>query len=272
MRNLLKFLGLYIYSIIFLILFFFSVTILINDNFILKTYYFNSSNYISGSFYSLNQSVKDYFFLNVKNKNLEKENQKLQEEIINIYISKINKDSLIVNKPNIIGAEVINNSTNKSKNYLTLNKGTNHGISEGMGVLSANGVVGRVKYVSDNFSTVISLLNTSYYLSTNIKESNTISTINWDGNDSRFVKLLYVPKHIEAEKGNLIITSSFDSIFPKGIEIGRIDSINKNVNSNFSDITVRVFQNFYELSQVFVVLDNFTSEKLKLEKMTTDEE
>ena len=86
------------------------------------------------------------------------------------------------------------------------------------------------------------------------------------------MKLLYVPKHIEAEKGNIIITSSFDSIFPKGIEIGRIESINKNVNSNFSDITVRVFQNFYELSQVFVVLDNFSSEKLELEKITTNEE
>ena len=272
MRNLLKFLGLYIYSITFLILFFFSTIILINDNLILKTFFFNSSNYISGSFYSLNQSVKDYFFLNIKNKNLEKENKKLQEEIINIYISKTNKDSLIITNSNIISSEVINNSTNKSKNYITLNKGKNHGIREGMGVLSANGVVGRVKYVSDNFSTVISLLNTSYYLSTYIKETNTISTINWDGNDSRFVKLLYVPKHIEVEKGNLILTSSFDSIFPKGIEIGRIDSINKNVNSNFSDITIRVNQNFYELSQVFVVLDNFSNEKLELEKITTDEE
>ena len=85
------------------------------------------------------------------------------------------------------------------------------------------------------------------------------------------MKLLYVPKHIDVEKGNLIITSSFDSIFPKGIEIGRIESINKNVNSNFSDIKVRLFQNFYELSQVFVVLDNFSSEKLELEKITTDE-
>ena len=113
MRNLLKFLGLYIYSITFLILFFFSVIILINDNFILKTYYFNSSNYISGSFYSLNQSVKDYFFLDIKNKNLEKENKKLQEEIINIYLSKINNDSLVVTKSNIISAEVINNSINK---------------------------------------------------------------------------------------------------------------------------------------------------------------
>ena len=153
---------------------------------------------------------------------------------------------------------------------MTIDKGYDDGIREGMGVISNSGVVGKIKYVSKNFSTVISLLNTSYYVSSLISNSNTLSSVNWIGKNPEELNLLYVPKHIEVNKGDSVITSSFDSIFPKGILLGQILSINKDVNSNFYDISMSSSQNFFNLSSVYVIDNKLMEEKKNLE-ISTDE-
>ena len=246
MRNLIKFIGLYNYSITFYSLFLIGLYFLINENIILKSKYFNSSNYISGSIYNFQSSITEYFNLREKNELLQLENKLLIDRVTNFE-----KNTLVENDQyDFIDASVINNSIRKKKNYLTIDKGYDDGVREGMGVISNSGVVGKIKYVSKNFSTVISLLNTSYYVSSLISNSNTLSSVNWLGENPEELNLLYVPKHIEVYKGDSVITSSFDSIFPKGILLGQIISINKDVNSNFYDISMRSSQNFFNLSSV----------------------
>ena len=235
MRSLLKFISRYNYSITFFFLLLFSFFLVLNESFILRSFYFNSSNYISGSFYKVQNGILGYFSLESKNTILINENLKLINRI-----KKLDSDykSVAIDTSTIgfLSAQVINNSLNKSKNYITIDKGFKDGVRENLGVISSNGVIGKVKYVSDNFSTIISLLNTSFYLSTLVDETKTLSSINWDGKNPREVKLLYVPKHVPLEIGYSVITSSFDSIFPKGIEVGKISSINESstLDSNSS--------------------------------------
>lgn len=268
MRNLIKFISLYNYSITFLLLVLFSSYFLINENFVLKTKYLNSSNYIIGSVFSFQSSLKNYFTLKEKNLLLQNENKLLKEKIIN---TSTNSSYDSINSLGLIDAAVINNSLRKTKNYITINKGSEDGIKEGMGVISNSGIVGKVKYVSNNFSTVISLLNTSFFISSLIQESGTLSSVNWDGSDPTKLKLLYVPKHLSVFEGSEIITSSFDAIYPKGILIGKVISINSDVNSNFYDIYISSSQNFYSISKVYVINNPMNEEKKKLEKITNEE-
>ena len=270
MRNLIKFISLYNYSITFYLLVFFSSYFLINDNFVLKTKYFNSSNYIIGSVFTFQNSIKNYFTLKEKNLLLEAENKQLKQELINTS-NDFSNDSIDNYQFSLIEAEVINNSLRKTKNYITINKGIKHGVKEGMGVISNSGIIGKVKYVSDNFSTVISLLNTSFFVSSLIKESETLSSVNWDGKDPSKLKLLYVPKHIDIVEGSNVVSSSFDSIYPKGILIGKIISVNREVNSNFYDIDISSSQNFYSISKVYVINNFMYEEKKSLEKITDEE-
>jgi rod shape-determining protein MreC len=88
MRNLIKFISLYNYSITFFILLFVSGYFLVNENFILKTKYFNSSNYLSGTVFYYQSSFFNYFKLEERNINLERENKRLSEKIIRSYSSK----------------------------------------------------------------------------------------------------------------------------------------------------------------------------------------
>ena len=91
--------------------------------------------------------------------------------------------------------------------------------------------------------------------------------INWDGKNPRKVKLLYVPKHVPLEIGYSVITSSFDSIFPKGIEIGKISNINKEINSNFYDLDILLSEDFYSIYNVYLVKSFPFEEKIGLENI-----
>src|SRR5690606_12875335 len=79
-------------------------------------------------------------------------------------------DSVRINQMKFYPAKVINNSTSRFANYLTLNKGILDGVKPGMGVISNMGIVGRVKNCSDHFSTVISLLHEKFNVSAKIKK------------------------------------------------------------------------------------------------------
>ena len=81
MRNLIKFISLYNYSITFLVLLFISSYFLINENLILKTKYFNSSNYISGTVLNYQTSITNYFNLEAQNRKLKRENNHLNEKL-----------------------------------------------------------------------------------------------------------------------------------------------------------------------------------------------
>ena len=82
MRNLIKFIGLYNYSITFYSLLI-GLYFLINENIILKSKYFNSSNYISGSIYNFQSSITEYFNLREKNELLQFENKLLIDRVTN---------------------------------------------------------------------------------------------------------------------------------------------------------------------------------------------
>ena len=94
--------------------------------------------------------------------------------------------------------------------------------------------------------------------------------MNWNGDNPKTLKLLYVPKHIDIREGDEIISSSFDSIFPQGISIGKIKEIRKDVNSNFYDIDILSTQDFYNLSTVYIVKYLLVDEKVELEKITDE--
>ncbi len=67
------------------------------------------------------------------------------------------------------------------------------------------------------------------------------------------LKLKYVTKNDDVEAGDRLITSGKDAIFPKGLAVGIVISVNKNQAGLFSDIDVMPFNNFKKLDEVLVV-------------------
>lgn len=259
----------------FLLLLFIEIVciwLLVRNNPYHSASYFHTSNTIIGTIYKTRSNISQYFGLPEINEQLANDNAKLRELLSQSQVPIIvdtKQDSLELSNIDYnyeyLSAKIINNSTNLMHNFITLNKGRANGVEPGMGVISALGIVGKVMSVSENFSTVSSLLNTDVFGSAYLKRNNTFCSINWDGRDILKTKLLFVPRHIGLEKGDSVVTSGYNSIFPKNILIGFIDEFSLTTNSSFYEIEVNLSNDFSNLTYVYVIKNPFKEERIDLE-------
>ncbi|PRY89585.1 rod shape-determining protein MreC [Mongoliibacter ruber] len=222
--------------------------------------FFNSANQLSGSVLTAQNNVAEYFSLATVNKNLVEKNaellaelEKYQKPADSVFIE---LDSVLLHSFQFKGAKVINNSINLSQNFITLNKGANHGIKEGMGVFNEEGVIGRVKGVTRNFASVISILHTDLLISSKIASTEVFGSTKWDGKDSKYAKLLYVPRHVSIQKGDQVVTSGYNAVFPEGIPIGHVSEVKQGSDTNYLDITIELTADLSRVSYVYLVENN----------------
>ncbi|NJO02142.1 MAG: rod shape-determining protein MreC [Bacteroidia bacterium] len=254
-----------------------SIWMIVRNNYYQNATFFNSANYYTGVLLSWRQGVEDYFSLSYTNEELARENARLRallsrERQRNRTLGpENNPDSLVLNKYNYIAAEVVNNSTYQPRNYITLNKGRLDGIEPDMGVISSQGIVGKVSACSDHFSTVISLLHANMSASAQIKKNNELGSVRWDGRSPRFAKMLEISSHLNIKPGDTIVTSGYNATFPPKTPVGVVERVRKKAEETFYDIDVRLSTNFNRLSYVYVVKNILKVEQDSLEAETFEE-
>ncbi len=234
--------------------------------------FFHTSNSVAAKVLNIRHGIVQYFNLPAVNTELAEDNARLKETIGKQQLALVvatPMDSIRLTKPilnyGFMSAKVINNTTNQVHNYFTINKGRTSGIEPGMGVLTVNGIAGKVKAVSSNFATVSSLLHTGVFVSASINRNNTFCSLNWDGRDIRTSKLLYVPRHISVQVGDTIITSGYNAVYPEKLMIGVVEKFELEDSSPFYDIDVLLANDFSQLSYVYIVKNPTRTEQLKLE-------
>lgn len=277
MRNLIRFLSKNSLVFIFLFLQFIAFLLLVQNNNYQNSKFFNSSNFLIGNLYSTINNVNDYFNLKSVNAELAEQNARLQNQSITSFTKVFGttveiKDTSYHQKYLYTSAKVINSSTNKRNNYITLDKGKINGIEAGMGVISGLGVIGTVKNVSENFCSVMSVLHEKNAVSAKIKNSEYFGSLNWELGNYREASLNDIPNHAKLNVGDTIITSGYSAIYPEGVLVGTIKNFNLDEGSNFYEITVELSVDYKKLSHVFIVKNTMKEEQLKLEELTEAEE
>ncbi len=209
--------------------------------------------YISGSTSSISSYISSYFNLRQENNKLIEENLELKKNESQ-FIDKSDNRDISKNKiDKTIIAKVILNSINKSKNIIVINKGEINGITKEMGVISSKGVVGIIKNITDNYSSIVSLLNTDLKINAILKNSSTIGSISWNGLDPRIVQLNDIPLSSSIKVGDTIVTGGMSFYFPKGIPIGRIEDYNNTSLEGYYSIDVSIFSDFSSLSNLYIL-------------------
>jgi len=232
--------------IIYLILSFITFSFLYNNSSLHYNELGKISTYLSATSSKFSSSINSYF-------NLKKENEKLINE--NLQLKKIeskyrfNQDTL----NSINSAKVIVNSINKSKNIIIIDKGKLDSINLEMGVISSSGVVGIVKNVTNNYASIISLLNTDLRLNAILKNSSTIGSVTWDGLNAKILKLNDIPLSSSLKVGDTVVTGGMSFYFPKGIPIGKIINYDNSSLEGYYEIDVEVFNDFSSLSNLYIL-------------------
>lgn len=237
-----------------------------------STRFYNSSNGLVMSINSLSYRMNQYFSLQDVNNQLSEQNTRLREALArqNQRLYAIAAQSAggpaATERFEFVGARVLNNSVDRSTNYISIDKGTNAGLMPGMAVIGADGIVGKVRSCSSHFSLVTSVLNVNVMVSAALKRTGHFGTVQWSGRDPRYVDFKYIPPYVHPQQGDTVVTSGYNSVFPSDVMIGTIDQVHLTEGALSYDISVKLSQDFRKLSYVIVVKSELKKELDSLEQ------
>lgn len=275
MKEIIKLILKYHFTIIFILLEIVSFSLIIRHNEYQRAIFSESASTLFGNISLTITSIKDYFRLKEMNESLANENILLKNRLEEyeflrdtIIHGTVVQDSIPVYE--YIGAKQVNATYNRTKNYITLNQGRKNGLQKEMAVCTPEGIVGLIQDLSDHFAVVIPLINVDSRISAKIKKNNYYGSLQWDGNDYAYSYLNDIPYHVEVNAGDTIVTSGLSKIFPEGIVVGYVESVDKET-ANFLKIKVKLAVDFKRINHVYVILNNKKNEQTSLEAINYHE-
>jgi len=255
--------------LLFLLLLGISLILTIQSHSYHKSKIISSANFLSGGVYERINNISEYLNLRNQNDALAQENAKLRSLILNSKDTTSNSklSNLKGFEPaDIIVSKVIHNSYDSHENYLTLNSGNLQGVKSDMGVINSLGIVGIIDNTSPRYSTVISVLNTNFRLNAKIKKSNHFGSLGWNGKSTGFVQLTDIPRLAAIRKGDTIVTGGQSLIFPENINIGTVEKIYIDNQTNYYTLDVKLFNDMTNLGHVYILKSKDNEEITNLEK------
>ena len=261
--------------LLFAVLFIISVALTLQTHNYHNDKFISSSNFVTGGVYTFRNNITDYLSLGKENQQLLQENLVLRKKLDQFKETAVFEklDSTVLpNKYKYFTARVINNNYSKTKNQLTLDKGQKDSLKIDLGVISSKGIVGIVSDVSENYSTVQSILNTKSRINAKLKKSSHFGSLIWNTKDPNVVQLVDIPRLASLEKGDTVVTGGRSTIFPEGIPIGAIKDFHLDNDDNYYYVNVDLFNDMTSLEHIYLIENNDAQEIKELEKGVEDEE
>lgn len=279
MRNLIEFLSRYNHWFLFVLLEVASLVLLFRFNNYHGSVWFTSANAVSGKVLEAHSEMESYMNLAEVNEALTQRNVYLEHRLAQLeeqLAVKMSTDSLAGKLQNdsvhyrLIPAKIVNNSIDKTENFITLDKGSADGVKKDMGVVSGTGVVGIVYLVSKHYSVVISVLNAKSNISCAIADRGYFGYLHWTGGASDVAYVDDIPRHAHFKRGDNIVTSGYSSVFPAGIAVGKISKVYNSPDGLSYRLQVKLSTDFSTLRDVCVIDDNDMLERLEMIRAAQD--
>jgi len=151
----------------------------------------------------------------------------------------------------ITSAHVIARSTDRWSNTFIIDKGATDGIEKDMAVVSNQGLAGKISGVSESYSHLLLLTDMSFSAAARLQESRIEGVLT--GTGFRKCTLKYIPYEEEVKKGDIVITSGLDLLFPPGIPLGYVSKVDKSNIGIFQKIEVLPFVDSTRLEVVTII-------------------
>jgi rod shape-determining protein MreC len=149
------------------------------------------------------------------------------------------------------GAEIIGSSASPDFRTLTIDKGTRDGVRPDMAVIAPAGIVGRVVVPSARSAQVQLLIDRNAAAAVIVERTRAQGVV--VGGDNDRLQMQYVSEASDVAAGDLVVTSGIDTIYPKGLVVGKVETVEKN-GPAFKRIVVKPAVDFSQIEEVLIVL------------------
>ncbi|NBJ06498.1 rod shape-determining protein MreC [Alistipes sp. Z76] len=219
------------------------------------------ANRVTGGVQSAIFGVRHYFTLRHENELLSERIADLEMELA-VYREQVAAAGIDSLQPHIdelsqyryTTARIVSNSIARDRNYITLNRGIMHGVTENMAVISPDGVmVGYVIGCSERYSVVMPLLNIDFRTSGKIAGDDHFGSISWGGGSPYKMEMTELSKYADIEVGDEVVSSGLSHYFPEGVKIGYVESYSLNDTQTAYDVVIRLAADVTKISNVIVI-------------------
>lgn len=200
--------------------------------------------------------------------NIRAENEELQKEISELRLQLVNlaeyeqENERLKTLLHAVGSynkqydyatcQVVNRSQSNWYKTLIINGGSDDGFVVGLPVVCAEGVVGRIINTSANTSEVLLITDREGALSIMVQNTRTVGVVEGDG-ETDSLSMIHVPYDADIENYQQVITSGYGGVFPKGLLVGYINSIDLQSDGLMLEVGVRSYVDFNRLEEVMVL-------------------
>lgn len=155
----------------------------------------------------------------------------------------------------LVAARVIGRESDTWSRMIVIDRGTMNGIANDMPVITPQGLVGRVVEAGPNSSKVQLILDPRSSVGTIVQraESRVTGIVQGNMDNPTMPQMVNIPKNADVVEGDVIVTSGFGGIYPKGIIVGLVSSL-KNDDGGLLKIGVlESAVDFQKLEDVMVI-------------------
>ncbi len=150
----------------------------------------------------------------------------------------------------MLGARVIGTGAGTASLTIQLDRGERDGIRKNMGVITPDGVVGKVIEAYPNAALVLLLTDKESGVGAMLADSRTQGPVGGQGEPLLVMK--YVANDDTVNLGERVITSGMDRIFPRDLPVGTVADIKP--GNPFKQIRIKPAANLERLEEVLVLL------------------
>ena len=152
-----------------------------------------------------------------------------------------------------VSAEVVARDPNNWTGAFLMNRGTEAGIEEGAAVCSSRGLIGKVTESSEGRSAAMVITHPAFKTGAMIRGLRINGIVTGQGQDR--LKMLYLPLDSEIELGQIVVTSGFSRVFPKGIVIGEVISVDKSRSGLYKYAVLKPSAGLFSQEEVLCIRD-----------------
>lgn len=190
---------------------------------------------------TLRQDVARLMIEQEQSRELIAENRRLKELL---HMKQTSRDRYIFTK-------FIGRGYDRFVSAVIIDRGEPDGVRKDMAVVTARGLVGKVLSVRGGYSEVLLLRDPIFSAAVRLQQSRNEGVVS--GSGGRFLVLKYIPPEEPVSVGDVVITSGLDGVFPEGLPVGTVSSINREGGGFFQHIEVLPFQDDAKVEEAAVV-------------------
>ncbi len=157
-----------------------------------------------------------------------------------------------------VAAGVIGRGTTHLYKTIIVNKGEDDGVAADMGVVTPEGVVGKIIKTGSHHAQVLLMTDRNSAIASVIQQTRDEGIA--QGIEGG-IRLKYLPNSSEAEAGDLVVTSGLEGSFTKGLTLGTVEAVKKRENDLFLDVRVIPAVDFSKLEEVLIITSTGVPEK-----------